>query len=96
MPIFPISRLPVDGKVHIPMIPTSWVEATRTLCAFAATLHILLDTQHMLALAAKYCFFVPLTARPDSGFVIFTCIVATNAGVELVAAIMLYGDDVEG
>jgi hypothetical protein len=78
------------------MIPTSRVETTRTFCAFAATLHVLLNAQHMLALATEYGFFVPLAARPDSGFVILTCIVAANAGVELVAARMLDGDDIEG
>lgn len=78
------------------MILAPGVEVASTLRASASAFHVLLDTQHVLALSAKHCALVSSVAWPYTRLVVFTCIVTTDAGVELVAAVMLDGDDVEG
>jgi len=85
----------INLKVQVPMILAAWVKPTAALRALASTLHILIDGQHMLALATQHRHLLPQGAWPDAGVVWFGCVVASNARVELVAAKVLDGNDVE-
>jgi hypothetical protein len=62
----------------------------------APTRHVLVYCQHMLAMPAQHCFLASPLARPNARFVRLTRVVAADARVELVAAEVLDGDDVEG
>lgn len=77
------------------MILASRIERFATLSTFAPTAHVLLDSQDMLTRPTKHYSFVSLTHRPHIGLVGFTGIMATDAGVELLAAEVLNGDDVQ-
>jgi hypothetical protein len=85
----------VDVKVHSPVIPTPWIEATPTLRTLTPTAHILIDRQHVSALPTKYRLLVPLGLGPDARLVRLAHVVTADAGVELLAAEVLNGDDVE-
>lgn len=78
----------------MPLAP--WVETTPTTCAFTTTIHVLSNTQNMSALPTKYSSHVSLAQGPCSRRMIFKLIVAADTGVELVAAKVLDGDDIEG
>jgi hypothetical protein len=58
-------------------------------------IHVFLNAQDMLARSAQYCLFVSLASWPDARIVRFICIVAADAGVELLAAEVLDSDDVQ-
>lgn len=85
----------INLKVQIPVILAPRIEAPSTSSTLASTLHILLHAQDVLARSTKHCFLSSLTCRPDARSVGLTCIVAADAGVELPAAEVLDGDDVQ-
>lgn len=77
------------------MVSATRIECASALRAFAPAIHVLGDTQNMLALSAKHRALISSRARPDIRFMRLACIVTTNARVKLLAAKMLDGDDVE-
>ena len=77
------------------MTLTPWIEPTTTRRAPTPALHILINTQHMLTLPTQHRRLIPSCTRPDTGFVVFACVVTSNARVKLVTAKVLDGDDVE-
>lgn len=77
------------------MILTPRIEALPTLSTTAPTIHILFDTEDMLAGATKHRIVASSTFRPDSRLVSLTRVVAADAGIVLLAAVVLDGDDVE-
>jgi hypothetical protein len=85
----------VDLKVQIPVVLTARVEPFPTFCTFTATVHIFLNAQHMLACSTKYRSLISLIPWPYTGLVGLASIVAADAGVKLLAAEMLDGDDVQ-
>ena len=87
-------RVLIDFEIQIPMILTPRVEALPTLSTTAPTIHILFHTEDMLAGATKHRTVAPSTPRPDSRLVSLTRIVAADAGVVLLAAVVFDGDDV--
>ena len=85
----------VNVKVQVPVIFAPRIEALSTSSTLAAAAHILVNTQDMLTRSTKHCFLFSLTSWPDARFVGLTGIVTADAGVELLAAKMLDGDDVQ-
>jgi hypothetical protein len=77
------------------MILTSRIEALPTLSTTAPTIHVLFDTEDMLAGATKHRTIASSIPRPDSRLVSFTRVVAADAGIVLLTAVVLDGDDIE-
>ena len=86
----------VDFEVQVPVVFAPGIEAFSTLRTFASAAHVFVDTQYMLASSAKHHFVLFSIPWPDSRLVIFACVVAADASVELLAAKMLNGDNVQG
>jgi hypothetical protein len=78
------------------MYLTPRIEPAFASGAPAPTRHVLVYRQHMLAMPAQHCFFASSLARPNARFVRLTRVMAADARVEVVAAKVLDGDDVEG
>ena len=76
------------------MILTPRVEALPTLSTTAPTVQVFFNTENMLAGAAKHRTIASSTPRPDSRLVSLTRIVAADAGIVLLAAVVFDGDDV--
>lgn len=76
------------------MVLASRIEAFSTLRTTASAVHILIDAQDVLTHPAKHCSFISLVSWPYTGLVGLLCIVTADAGVELLAAKVLDGDDV--
>lgn len=76
------------------MIFASRIEALPTLGTAASAVHVLLDTEYVLASSTEHRPVVSLIFRPHGGLVSLTHIMAANAGIELLAAKVLDGDDV--
>ncbi len=77
------------------MVFATRIECASALRALASAFHIFSDGQDMLALPTKHRTNISLIVRPDIRIVSFAGIVTTDARVELLAAEMLDGDDVE-
>jgi hypothetical protein len=77
------------------MILTPRIESLLTLSTTAPTIHVLFDTEDMLAGATKHRIIASSTHRPDPRLVSFTRVVAADAGIVLLAAVVLDGDDIE-
>ena len=82
-------------KVQCPMVLAPWIECACTSRTFASALHIFGNSQNVLALSAKYRTLVSSRKRPDKRHVCFAGIMTADAGVELLTAEVLDGDDVE-
>lgn len=78
------------------MRPTPRIKTAPTISTPTPTLHILLHRQHILARTTHYRPLMSLVNWPDSTCVSFAGVVAGDAGVELFAAKVLDGDNVEG
>jgi hypothetical protein len=83
-------------KVHSPVIPTPRIEPTPTPRTLTPTFHILINPQHLSALPTQHRALIPHNSRPDARLVRFAYVVTADAGVELLAAEVLDGDNVEG
>jgi hypothetical protein len=78
------------------MVLATGIECASTGYAFAPALHVFVHCQHVFTIPAQYGSFVSAMSWPHGRFVCLACVMATDAGVEFVAAEMLDGDDVEG
>jgi hypothetical protein len=78
------------------MILATRIEPAFAFGAPAPTRHVLVYCQHMLAMPAQHCFLASSLARPNPRCMRLTRNMAADARVELVAAKVLDGDDVEG
>lgn len=77
------------------MVLASRVEPLPTIRTPASALHVLVDAQNMLARSTEHYLFVPLISWPRIRLVDLLCVVTADAGVELLAAEVLDGDDVQ-
>jgi hypothetical protein len=77
------------------MVLAAGIECASTYYASAPALHVFVHRQYMVAIPAQHRFFVSAIPWPHSRFVCFACVMATDAGVEFVAAEMFDGDDIE-
>jgi hypothetical protein len=77
------------------MVLAAWVESASTFGASAAAVEVLVHGQNMFALSTEHRILIPSCLGPDFSCMRLECIVTADARVELVAAEMLDGDDVE-
>lgn len=78
----------------MPLTPR--IKPTPTPHTHTPTPHVLLNTRHILAPATQHRALAPAAPWPHPRHMIFQPVVAADAGVELAAARVLDGDDVEG
>jgi hypothetical protein len=78
----------------MPLTPR--IETIPTLRTFTPARYILLNAQHMFANSTQHCLLGSLLTRPYTRLVSLACIVAADACVELITAVVLDGDDIEG
>lgn len=71
------------------------IKALSALRTPTSALHVLVDAQDIFTRSAKHCLYVPLVPWPYAGLVGLLCIMAADAGVELLTAEVLDGNDVE-
>lgn len=77
------------------MVPTPWIERASAFGTLAPALHVLIHGQNVLTRSAQHYFFAVLTDRPNIGFVVLACVMAADAGIEFVAAIVLDGNNIQ-
>jgi hypothetical protein len=82
-------------KVQFPMILASWIECACASRTFASALHVFGNGQNVLALPTKYRTLVSPRKRPETRLVWFAGVMTADTSVELLAAEVLDGDDVE-
>lgn len=76
------------------MVLAPWIKALSALRTFTSAGQVFLNAQDMLTGSTKHRFLGSLASWPHSRLVIFTRIMAADAGVKLLAAKVLDGDDV--
>jgi hypothetical protein len=77
------------------VVLTARIEGAPALRTFASALHVLTNSQNMLALSAKHGTLVSFRNRPNIRLVRLAGIVTAYTRVELLAAEMFDGDYVE-
>ena len=77
------------------MVGATGVEGSLAVWASVVASQIAVDGEQLVAITAQNGFGIALSFGPDGGWVVGGFAVALDAGVELLAAGMLDGDDVE-